>query len=88
MESLRLVRTYGNKNIFLIDLTKILKIYLEVFYRSSDDDDPTIKDVFKLIFYMPNNIEQSISYYDEKSAKKELESIQDDLNKYYNKQKI
>ncbi len=84
MESLRLVRIYGNNNMFLIDLTKILKVYLQVFYRAPDDE-LSIKDNFKLIFYMPNNIEQSISYDNINSAKRELESIQNDLNIYYNK---
>ncbi len=84
MESLRLVRIYGNNNMFLIDLTKILKVYLQVFYRAPDDE-LSIKDIFKLIFYMPNNIEQSISYDNINSAKRELESIQNDLNIYYNK---
>ncbi len=87
MESLRLVRIYGNKNMFLIDLTKIFKMYLEVYYRKPNDE-PYVKDSFKLIFYMPNNIEQYILYDNIDSAKRELESIQDDLNKYYNKQKI
>ena len=36
---------------------------------------------------MQNNTEQSIIYDNIDSAKRELESIQEDLNKYYNNQK-
>ena len=79
MESIKLVRIYGNnanQNKFLIDLTKILKVYLE-----HDFDRGT----FNLIFLMPHSIRQSITYNNLNEATKELESIQKDLQIYYDK---
>jgi hypothetical protein len=85
--SLKLVRSYSDNRV-LIDLTKIAYFKLRKNYIQFYSDKPSASGAFIGVFgFMSSsnkNCIETIYWESDKEAKEEYDSIQTDLNRYYN----